>query len=141
MNFMNAVDTNILVYSIDKKELVKQPKAEALLRQLIRGGATVLFWQALAESIQQLRRWKDRDDLTEPEFDQHAHDFSVLFPLVYPTIGVLHHALDLAKRFSLSRWDSMILGACKQAGVTVLHTEDMGSPTTIDGIQFLNPFV
>jgi predicted nucleic acid-binding protein len=35
----------------------------------------------------------------------------------------------------------MILGACKEAGVTTLYTEDMGAPTAYDGIQLLNPFI
>jgi hypothetical protein len=34
----------------------------------------------------------------------------------------------------------MLLGACKDAGVTTLDTEDMGAPTTYDGIQLINPF-
>jgi predicted nucleic acid-binding protein len=82
MNCMNAVDTNILVYSLDKKEPVKQPKAEALLRQLVGGGTTVMLWQALAESVQQLRRWKDRGDLTDAGFDQDVQDLRGLFPVV-----------------------------------------------------------
>jgi predicted nucleic acid-binding protein len=138
---MNAVDSNILVYFVDKKELVKQPKAERLIRQLVAGGGTVMLWQVLVESIHQLRRWKDRGDLTVAEFDQHAQEFRSVFPVVFPTIDVLDHALDLTKRYSLSHWDSMILGACKVAGVTTLYTEDMGSPRLIDGIQLINPLI
>jgi predicted nucleic acid-binding protein len=55
--------------------------------------------------------------------------------------AVLDHALDLAGRFSLSHWDSMILGACKEAAVTKLYTEDMGSPRIIDGIELVNPLL
>ncbi len=53
---MNGVDTNILVYFVDKKELVKQPKAERLIRPLVASGGTFTFWQVLVESINQLRR-------------------------------------------------------------------------------------
>lgn len=139
---MNAIDTNILLYSIDKREPVKQGKAGALLQSLAAStGSTVLPWQALAESVNQLRRWQDSGFLTQPEFDQHSQSWRSMFPIAFPTIGVLDHALDLAKRYSLSHWDSMILGACKEAGVTTLYTEDMGSPTTIDGIQLVNPLI
>jgi hypothetical protein len=34
----------------------------------------------------------------------------------------------------------MLLGACKDAGVTALYTEDMGVPMQYDGIQLINPF-
>lgn len=139
---MNAVDTNILLYSIDTREPLKQAKAAALLQVLVGGsGSTLLPWQVLAESVNQIRRWKDMGILTEAEFDQHAQSWRSMFPVVFPTIGVLDHALDLAKRYSLSHWDSMILGACKAAGVTTLYTEDMGSPTIFDGIQLVNPLI
>jgi predicted nucleic acid-binding protein len=58
-----------------------------------------------------------------------------------PSPAVLDFALDLSARHSLSHWDSMVLGACKEAGVTTLYTEDMGSPTAYDGIQLLNPLI
>ena len=139
---MNAVDTNILVYSIDRREPIKQAKAAALLQGLAAGmGSTVLLWQALAESVNQLRRWKDLGILAEAEFNQHVQSWRSMFPVVFPTIGVLDHALDLAKRYSLSHWDSLILSACKEAGVTILYTEDMGAPRTIDGIQLVNPLI
>jgi len=84
---------------------------------------------------------KDAGDLTDTEFDRHLYGFRALFPLVFPSIAVLDHALDLAKRYSLSYWDSLILGACKDAGVTTLYTEDIGSPAVIDGIQLVNPLI
>jgi predicted nucleic acid-binding protein len=57
-----------------------------------------------------------------------------------PTAEVLDRALDLTGRYSLSHWDSMLLGACQEAGVTRLYTEDMGAPTTYDGVELVNPF-
>lgn len=40
-----------------------------------------------------------------------------------------------AHQYSLSHWDSMILGACKEAAVATLYTEDMGAPRIIDGFN------
>ena len=79
--------------------------------------------------------------LTKREFDDRVRDFRSSFPIRVPAEAVLDHALDLANRYSLSHWDSMLLGACVEAGVTTLYTEDMGSPRTIDSIQLVNPFV
>lgn len=139
---MNAVDSNVFVYSLDQKEPVKQAKAQVLLRQLLSGtDRTVLLWQVVGEVIQQLRRWKNLGLISEVEFRAHVQVFRTQFPLIFPTAGVLDHALDLASQYSLSHWDSMILGACKEANVTTLYTEDMGAPVVIDQIQLLNPFV
>jgi len=57
-----------------------------------------------------------------------------------PTPEAFDRALSLSTRFSLSHWDSMLLGACQAAGAARLYTEDMGAPRTIDGIELVNPF-
>jgi len=59
---------------------------------------------------------------------------------VTPDAGAFDLAIGLAERFSLSHWDSMILGACRAAGAMRLYTEDMGAPRDIDGIELMNPF-
>jgi predicted nucleic acid-binding protein len=138
---MNAVDTNVLLYTVDRNEPAKQLKAQQLLQQLhAAGDPTVLLWQVLGELTQQLRRWRDQGRLTPTEFSLHVRAFRHAFPLVLPTPEAFEAAVDLSERFSLSHWDSMILGACRAAGVTRLYTEDMGSPRTIDGIELVNPF-
>ena len=139
---MNAVDTNVLLYSVDRNEPVKQLKAQQLLQQL-RSAAepTVLLWQVLGETTQQLRRWRDQGRLTESEFSQHVQAFRHLFPLVLPTPEAFDAAMELCERFSLSHWDGMIVGASRAAGASRLYTEDIGSPRTIDGIELVNPFV
>lgn len=138
---MNAIDTNVLLYSVDRNEPAKQLKAQQLLIQL-RSAAepTILLWQVLGEVAQQLRRWRDQGKLTPVEFSQHIHAFRHVFPLALPTADAFDRATSLAERFSLSHWDSMILGACQAAGATRLYTEDMGAPRNIDGIELVNPF-
>jgi predicted nucleic acid-binding protein len=139
---MNAVDTNIFLYSIDRSEPAKQLKAQQLLLQLRAAPRpTFLMWQVLGELGRQLRRWRDLGKLTPAEFEQHIQTFRHLFPLVLPTPAVFDLTLSLADRFSLSHWDAMILGACLTAGITTLYTEDMGAPRNIDGIQLINPLV
>jgi predicted nucleic acid-binding protein len=137
---MNAIDTNVLLYSIDRHEPAKQLKAQQLLQQLRTGpDSTFLLWQVLGELANQLRRWRDQGRISQAEFMHHVQTFRHLYPLVLPTPLVLDCALDLASRFSLSHWDSMILGACQVAGVTQLYTEDMGAPVNIDTVELVNP--
>ena len=139
---MNAVDTNIVLYTFATNEPDKQAKAQLLIQQLVAArGSALLLWQVLAEAVHQLRRWKNQGEFSEAEFDQHVQMLRTLLPLAIPSLNVLDHALDLAKRYSDSHWDSLILGACKEAGVTTFYTEDMGAPTNIDGIQLVNPLI
>ena len=66
--------------------------------------------------------------------------FSAMFPLRVPSAGLFQTSFDLRARFSLSHWDSLLLAACKEAGVTALYSEDMESGTDYDGLRIINPF-
>src|SRR6266404_7074372 len=126
---MNAVDTNVLIYRVDRQDLVKQVKARTLLRGLAADPMpTVLPWQVLGEFVRHLRWWQDQGEITRAILLRYVGVVRRLFPVVTPTLTVLDHALDLTGRHSLSHWDSMLLGACKEAKVTTLYTEDMGAP-------------
>jgi predicted nucleic acid-binding protein len=139
---MNAVDTNVLIYRLDPRDQVKQGKARSLLHHLRQGPSeTVLLWQVAGEFLRQLRSWQEQGQITRAQLLRHFRFIRRLFLLVLPTPQVLDRALDLADRYSLSHWDSMLLGPCIEAGVDTLYTENMGAPTRYDGVQLLNPFV
>jgi len=52
----------------------------------------------------------------------------------------LDRAVHYAHTYMLSHWDSMLVAACADAGVTTLYTEDMGAPRKIDTVELVNPF-
>lgn len=139
---MNAIDTNVLVYRLDRREPIKQAKARDLLRRLCSDPTpTLLLWQVLGELMRQLRSWQDQGRITRDTVLRYVAVFRNMFPMGMPIPRVADHALNLAARYSLSHWDSMLLGACKEAAVTTLYTEDMGAPTSYDGIRLVNPFL
>lgn len=62
---MNAVDTNVFIYRLDRRDPVKQGKARSQLRQLaLDATPTILVWQVLGEFVRQLRSWQDQGHLT-----------------------------------------------------------------------------
>jgi predicted nucleic acid-binding protein len=63
-----------------------------------------------------------------------------MFELRIPSEAVFQISFDLRARFSLSHWDSMLLAACKEAGVTTLFSEDMDPGTDYGGLTIVNPF-
>jgi predicted nucleic acid-binding protein len=109
---MNAVDTNVYVYTFDPDEPM----------------------------LNQLRRWESKGDLTAQEVEENFHRHSSQFEIRLPTPTAFQASFDLRKRFSLSHWDSMLLAACKEAGVTTLYSEDMDAGTDYDGVRIINPF-
>lgn len=138
---MNAVGTNVFVYALDADETVKQAKAQELFQQLAEASAsTVLPWQVAAELLSNLRKRESDCRISSGDVESHFRKFLAMFPLVTPSAQVFSTYFDLRVRFSLSHWDSMLLAACKEAGVTTLYSEDMDPGTDYDGLTIVNPF-
>jgi predicted nucleic acid-binding protein len=139
---MNAVDTNVFVYALDHDDVIKQSKAHELLTRLVQSPVEAfLLWQVAGELLSCLRKWEAVGRVGAADVEAHFRDVLSMFPLRIPTAQVFDTALDLHRRFSLSHWDSMLLAACKDAGVTTLYSEDLDAGTNYDGVSVVNPFV
>src|SRR6267378_4346633 len=137
---MNGVDTNILIYRLERRDPIKRAKARDLLRRLRASPVpTFLLWQVMGELVRHLRTWQDQRVISRAGMLRYVHAARHLFPLSMPNPNVLDRALDLSGRYSLSHWDSMLLGACIEAQIDTLYTEDKGAPTTYDSVQLVNP--
>ena len=138
---MNAADTNVLVYAIDADEPVKQVAAIRLLDRLSEPASeTVLLWQVAGEFLACLRRWQSAGKVSAADVEADIRDVLSMFPLAAPAPAVFELSLGLSSRFSLSHWDSMLLGACIDAGVDTLYSEDLSSGAVYQSVEVLNPF-
>lgn len=138
---MNAVDTNVFVYAIDRRDAAKHAKANVLLQSLASATTTtVLLWQVAGEFLNCLLRWSGAGYVSPVDVPLHVQDILAMFPLALPTEQVLTIALDLHSRHSLSHWDSMLLAACIVAGVDTLYSEDLTDGATYDTVKVVNPF-
>lgn len=139
---MNAVDTNVFVYALDTDDPVKQAKALDLFQRLAQaGGSTVLPWQVASELLSNLRKRESDGRISSSDVESRFRKFLAMFPLALPNAHVFSTYFDLRSRFSLSHWDSMLLAACKEAGVTTLFSEDLDAGADNDGVKVVNPFV
>jgi predicted nucleic acid-binding protein len=139
---MNAIDTNVLVYSLDRNEPTKQAKAKALIASLVAAPPpTVLLWQVCGELLNWLRKWEAAGRIASADVEAHFNDFLTMFPVSTPSHSAFPLYFALRARFSLSHWDAMLLAACKAAGVTKLYSEDMQDGMDYDGVTLTNPFI
>ena len=139
---MIAIDTNVLIYSLDRNDIVKRAKARSLLRQLrLQHDDVIIPWQVMGEFLRFVRSLQDQKRIDRKDLERIFNAYRRLFPLALPTTSILDRVISLTNRYSLSHWDSMLLGACAEARVDSLFTEDMGAPVVIDGIALINPFV
>lgn len=62
------------------------------------------------------------------------------YPLVLPSTAVLERARVLHVEQQWSFWDAMIVGACLDAGVTRLYSEDLPGRQAPEPLEIVNPF-
>ena len=58
-----------------------------------------------------------------------------------PDVSDILAAVDLHRLHGFSFWDALILRAAKQAGCSVLFSENMQNTREIDGVRIVNPFL
>jgi predicted nucleic acid-binding protein len=136
MNYMNAVDTNVLLYVHDPSDPVKQAKAAALVASL---SPAVLFWQVACEYIAASRKLAPHGFRQDDAWLQLKR-IVTNWPLVRPSWDHLLRTESLINSHSLSFWDGLIIAAALEVGVTTLYSEDFGSVGPIHGLAIVNPF-
>lgn len=130
------VDTNVLLYAADTADEEKHRAAAAWRLELWRSRRGRVSYQVLQEFyVQALRKSPQRADAAEAE----VRDLFAWDPVVVDA-SVLEAAWRLRKRFSLSFWDALIVGAAQAAGCSHLLTEDLSHGQDLDGVRVVNPF-
>jgi predicted nucleic acid-binding protein len=130
-----AIDTNLLVYAIDRGDLNKHRTVHTLLDTLVELD-TVVPLQALAEFLHVVT---GKGRLSMEEARDRIEDWQALFPVVAAGPSTLSHAIDGLRRFQMPFWDAMLWATAQEAGVTVLLTEDFQDLGLIEGVPFVNP--
>ena len=133
---MSAVDTNVLVYARDPRNARKQDTAAALIETL---DDPVLIWQVACEYLAATRKFESVEYAWEQAWEK-VRELRAVWPVLFPTWGVLDRAVELLGRYSLSFWDATVLAACVEGGIGRLYTEDFDAYRIVDGVEIVNPF-
>lgn len=131
-----TVDTNVLVYAVDRTDPVRHPLALEIMLGAV-DADFVLTVQAVGEFLNVARR--KRPDLYS-EARSEAERWLTLYPMAPTSSHVLLEAADLAQRHKLQLWDSIIWQAARRASAEIFVTEDLHDGLVIDGMRVLNPF-
>jgi predicted nucleic acid-binding protein len=62
------------------------------------------------------------------------------FDVAMPDVADIVAAIDLHRLHGFSFWDALILRSAKQAGCSVLLSEDLQQQREVDGVRIVNPF-
>ena len=136
MSGREFVDTNILVYADDNRDVAKQARARELIRNLMLERRGVISLQVLQEFFAAATR--------KLGMGAGAARERVLlyarFEVVRLTTDDLLAAIDLHRLHGLSFWDGLIVQAALTGGCTVLNSEDMHHGRVFDALTVASPF-
>jgi len=132
------VDTNVFLYARDAGEATKRPPAVAWLEHLWREQLGRTSMQVLSEYY--VNATQKLDPGLEPE--DAWDDVKALLtwkplPIEEP---LLHAGHEIERRYRLSWWDSLVVGAAQIQGCALLLTEDLQDGTSYGGVTVRSPF-
>ncbi|MCP4406992.1 MAG: PIN domain-containing protein [Gammaproteobacteria bacterium] len=132
-----TLDTNILIYAVDRDAGTRHQKAMAIVDDAVEQDC-VLILQALSEFFSGATR---KGKMPIGDAREQIRDWQILFPTILPKATTLNIAINAVDNHRLSFWDAMLWAAAKQAGVTILMSEDFQHGRELEGVHFYNPFL
>ncbi len=136
MSARSFFDTNVLVYSDDKSAPAKQRLAVKLIAEHRLAGTGVVSLQVLQEYFVTVRRKLHVD----ARIVRRKVELLAEFDVVAPGVPEILAAIDLHRLHGFSFWDALILQSARQAGCSVVYSEDLQTGRAIDGLRLVNPF-
>jgi predicted nucleic acid-binding protein len=135
----SLIDTNILIYAHDPRDLTKQQQAIDILAALERTGAGVLSVQCLAEFFR-VATARLPEPLSPSTARAQVDRFASVFRALPITRMVVLEACRGVVEHQVSIWDALIWSAAKLNQVPLVLTEDAPHGRLLEGVRYLNPF-
>ena len=129
------IDTNILIYSIDRQNLEKKQKSRNLLLSLTGDHKGVISTQVMQEFYVAATQKMGADALIVKDI---LHAFE-RFEIVMITPDMIKNAIDCSIINRISFWDSLIVAAAEAAHCEILWTEDLNHGQIIRGVRVQHP--
>lgn len=131
-----TLDTNILVYAIDRDAKEKHERAISLVDQAIQLDC-VLTLQALCEFYSAATRKKYA---AHKEISAFIKELMVAFPVIVSASSTLSLALKVIEGHSLSFWDAVLWATAKENSCSLIISEDFQDNFMLGGVKVRNPF-
>lgn len=130
------IDTNIIVYSMDRSTRKKQGQARALLQVAGERGLGVISTQVMQEFYVAATRKLGVDPLYAKEILHSLLHFEVV--AIGPNL--INEAIDCSILQRISFWDALIVVAAESANCSEIWSEDLSDEQIIRGVKVINPF-
>jgi predicted nucleic acid-binding protein len=130
------VDTNVLLYALDKADPQKQAAALAWRTALWKNRTGRISFQVLQEFYVNVRqKWPAAMNDARAEI----RDLFAWRPVAVDG-ALLERGWKIQDRYRISFWDAMIVAAAKAASCRYLLTESLQPGQALDGVMVISPF-
>jgi predicted nucleic acid-binding protein len=129
------IDTNILVYSVDRHDMAKREICRNCLRWLHHNGLGVISTQVMQEFYVTATKKLGVEPLIAKSIISSFENFEVLTV----TPALIKEAIDCHIVSEISFWDALIVVSAENAHCQSLWTEDLNDGQLIRGVRIVNP--
>ena len=130
------IDTNLLVYTVDRNNKGKLSHARKLLENVIANDIPVISPQVLQEFYSATTTKLKLDKIIAKNI---IHNFRNM-EIVQVDLGIIEQGIDISILSQISFWDGLIIAAAEHANCSMIYSEDLNDSQTIRGIKIVNPF-
>jgi len=131
------IDTNILVYTLDQKNIVKRDMARKIVKKVVESHQPVISTQVIKEFYVVASNKLKADPIVVKNIIHNFHNMEI----VNNDLDLIEQAIDISILSQLSFWDSLIIAAAEKANCEYVLSEDLNSGQNYRGIKLLNPFI
>lgn len=134
------VDSNILVYAYDIKNLQKQEAALRTLDRLTTFGSGVISTQVLAEFfVTVTNERKLAEALSVDQAYRRVQNYLQAWEVIEVTGVIVLEAIRGVRDYQFSFWDAQIWATAKLNQIPVVYSEDFNVGAVVEGVRFVNP--
>jgi predicted nucleic acid-binding protein len=132
-----SLDTNILIYSVDRDAGDRHKTAANLVERSVRTRNCVQPLQSLCEFFNVATRKIGLDAAAAAEV---VARWQAAVPVEPASGDDLRNAIRAVREHGLSFWDALLWATVRRVGVDLLLSEDLQDRRTIEGVRIVNPF-
>lgn len=135
----SLIDTNILVYAFDNKDLIKKRRCERLLKEII--GKKFKFYlstQILSE-FYVVTTGKTAKILEKEEAKQIVEEISEIFNILEIKKEAIIEAIRISVFHKTSFWDALIAATMLENNIFTIYTENEKDFSKITELKIINP--
>jgi predicted nucleic acid-binding protein len=131
------IDTNILVYTVDKFDRNKQKIARKLVKEAILNDTAVISTQVVQEFYNVCTVKLHMEPL---KVKGYIHNYIENIEVVQTGSTIIERGIDISIISQISFWDALLIAAAEFSNSVELITEDLNDGQIINGIKIRNPF-